>query len=152
MIVVISSFRRSASKRLAPEISVINLSSLLMSSKAIDINFFFCFSSLIIKIVSTALLSEVKGFFISWETSAAKEAIASILFNKSLVISSREMANSPISSFRLIRFFISIFFLFLTLSAALANLLIGKVILFVKMKPKKTVSINTKKKIFINEY
>ena len=62
---IISSFDKSESKRLASEMSVISLSSLLISSKAIAMSFFFCFSSLIIEMVSTALLNEVKGFFIS---------------------------------------------------------------------------------------
>ena len=78
--------------------------------------------------------------------------MASILFNKSLVISSKENANSPISSLRFIKFFTSMLFVFLTLSAAFTNLLIGNVILFEKIKPKKSVKIITKMKIFKNEY
>ena len=53
--------------------------------------------------VSTALESEVSGFFISCDTSAAKRSTASIRFHRSAVMSRSATDKSPISSRRAVK-------------------------------------------------
>ena len=57
-------------------------------------------SSLTSSRVSTAERTEVSGFLISWETSAAKRSMVSMRFDKVSVMDSSERARSASSSLR----------------------------------------------------
>ena len=80
--------------------SLISRSRRCTSSRMMLISFFCCIGSSMRAAVSTALLSDVSGFLISCDTSAAKRSIASMRRHNASVMSLSAPDRSPISSRR----------------------------------------------------